>query len=184
MPGIWSALRKSLPCKSQPSGAQDMNSRISVDHVQARNIKRSSSVGCLANLKGVIHGSKRHNRKPSICSPNGEFSGAENPNAADGDELILDDPKPTIETPLQSDICYHSISGRELRRSLSENSRRCGDSIRLALPDCQTCGQQHKCPASIEAKHILSKNGGNRIGSDPIFSHISTVLIFPSYLGN
>ncbi|XP_062088332.1 uncharacterized protein LOC133794905 [Humulus lupulus] len=51
MPGTWlNAIRKALPCKSQPSDVSDP--------------ERSSSVGCLSNLRGC----KRHKEKESNCS--------------------------------------------------------------------------------------------------------------------
>ncbi|PON64821.1 Poly(ADP-ribose) polymerase, catalytic domain containing protein [Trema orientale] len=58
VPGFWSlAFRKSLPCKSQPSD------------VISDGTERSSSIGCLSNLRDAIHGSKRHKGKASNGGP-------------------------------------------------------------------------------------------------------------------
>ena len=71
MPAMWFSLKKSLHCKSEPSDVHDPKSR---KQLSAISTKRGGWSGCsrsIANLKDVIHGSKRHNleRPPSNCSP-------------------------------------------------------------------------------------------------------------------
>ncbi|XP_010520878.1 PREDICTED: uncharacterized protein LOC104799892 [Tarenaya hassleriana] len=82
MPTVWFSLKKSLHCKSEPSDVHDPKSR---KQLAAISTKRSSSSGggggcggavgrsgcsrSIANLKDVIHGSKRHFEKPPSCSP-------------------------------------------------------------------------------------------------------------------
>ncbi|KAF8055304.1 hypothetical protein N665_1299s0005 [Sinapis alba] len=83
IPTVWFSLKKSLHCKSEPS---DVHVPKSTKHLTTISTKRLSTVnssvaaagcggglsGCsrsIANLKDVIHGSKRHFEKPPISSP-------------------------------------------------------------------------------------------------------------------
>ncbi|KAF1896618.1 hypothetical protein Lal_00034317 [Lupinus albus] len=69
MPTVWFSLKKSLHCKSEPSDVHDPKSR---KHLSTILTKRGGRSGCsrsIANLKDVIHGSKRHIEKPPDCSP-------------------------------------------------------------------------------------------------------------------
>lgn len=76
MPTVWFSLKKSLHCKSEPSDVHDPKSR---KHLSAILTKKAGRSGCsagrsgcsrsIANLKDVIHGSKRHMEKPPSCSP-------------------------------------------------------------------------------------------------------------------
>ncbi|XP_009127078.2 uncharacterized protein LOC103851949 [Brassica rapa] len=83
IPTVWFSLKKSLHCKSEPS---DVHVPKSTKHLTTISTKRIStansslpSAGCggglsgcsrsIANLKDVIHGSKRHFEKPPISSP-------------------------------------------------------------------------------------------------------------------
>ncbi|PON34660.1 Poly(ADP-ribose) polymerase, catalytic domain containing protein [Parasponia andersonii] len=68
VPGFWSlAIRQSLPCKSQPSD------------VISDGTERSSSIGCLSNLRDAIHGSKRRKEKASNGGPKVVGSSISNP---------------------------------------------------------------------------------------------------------
>ncbi|PNY06172.1 C2H2 zinc finger protein [Trifolium pratense] len=73
MPTVWFSLKKSLHCKSEPSDVHDPQTR---KHLSTILTKRGGGgggrSGCsrsIANLKDVIHGSKRHIEKPPSCSP-------------------------------------------------------------------------------------------------------------------
>ncbi|XP_061348551.1 uncharacterized protein LOC133293942 [Gastrolobium bilobum] len=69
MPTVWFNLKRSLHCKSEPSDVHDPKSR---KHLSTILTKRGGRSGCsrsIANLKDVIHGSKRHIDKPPSCSP-------------------------------------------------------------------------------------------------------------------
>lgn len=72
MPTVWFSLKKSLHCKSEPSDVHDPKSRKQLTTILTRKAGGGRS-GCsrsIANLKDVIHGSKRHlERPPSNCSP-------------------------------------------------------------------------------------------------------------------
>ncbi|KAH7652989.1 ADP-ribosylation-containing protein [Dioscorea alata] len=60
MPTVWFSLKKSLHCRSEPCEVYDPK------------LKRSGRSGCsrsIANLKDVIHGSKRHLERPASYSP-------------------------------------------------------------------------------------------------------------------
>ncbi|KAG6517900.1 uncharacterized protein LOC122056223 isoform X1 [Zingiber officinale] len=73
MPGtVWFALKKSLHCKSEPSDVYDPKARRSQHHLGSILTRKPPRSGCsrsIANLKDVIHGSKRHLEKPPSCSP-------------------------------------------------------------------------------------------------------------------
>lgn len=77
-PTVWFSLKKSLQCKSDPADVFDPKTARNGNFNNNQNgglasilTKRTSRSGCsrsIANLKDVIHGSKRHLEKP-ICSP-------------------------------------------------------------------------------------------------------------------
>ncbi|MED6142633.1 hypothetical protein PIB30_115692, partial [Stylosanthes scabra] len=72
MPTVWFSLKKSLHCKSEPSEVHDPKSRkqqLSTILTTKRASGRSGCSRSIANLKDVIHGSKRHIEKPPTCSP-------------------------------------------------------------------------------------------------------------------
>ncbi|XP_043707672.1 uncharacterized protein LOC122657001 [Telopea speciosissima] len=69
MPTVWFSLKRSLHCKSEPSDVHDPKAR---NHLSAILTKKTGRSGCsrsIANLKDVIHGSKRHLERPPSCSP-------------------------------------------------------------------------------------------------------------------
>ncbi|GAV87781.1 hypothetical protein CFOL_v3_31207 [Cephalotus follicularis] len=70
MPTVWFSMKKSLHCKSEPQDVHDPKSRKHLSTILTR--KGGVRSGCsrsIANLKDVIHGSKRHLEKPPSCSP-------------------------------------------------------------------------------------------------------------------
>ncbi|KAF2314246.1 hypothetical protein GH714_024482 [Hevea brasiliensis] len=69
MPTVWFSLKKSLHCKSEPSEVHDPKSRKQLSTILTRKAGRSGCSRSIANLKDVIHGSKRHTEKPPSCSP-------------------------------------------------------------------------------------------------------------------
>lgn len=69
MPTVWFSLKKSLHCKSEPSEVHDPKSRKHLSTILTRKAGRSGCSRSIANLKDVIHGSKRHLEKPPSCSP-------------------------------------------------------------------------------------------------------------------
>ncbi|XP_047060896.1 uncharacterized protein LOC124667681 [Lolium rigidum] len=77
-PTVWFALKKSLQCRSQPSEVHVPKPKSSTNtghgHLSSIATKRAAPrSGCsrsIANLRDVIHGSKRHpGQPPSSCSP-------------------------------------------------------------------------------------------------------------------
>ncbi|XP_044972853.1 uncharacterized protein LOC123440347 [Hordeum vulgare subsp. vulgare] len=82
-PTVWFALKKSLQCRSQssevhvpkPKPSSSSSSSASVGnggHLSSIVTKRAARSGCsrsIANLRDVIHGSKRHPGQPPSCSP-------------------------------------------------------------------------------------------------------------------
>ncbi|CAH8358297.1 unnamed protein product [Eruca vesicaria subsp. sativa] len=81
IPTVWFSLKKSLHCKSEPSDVHVPKSSkhlttISTKRISTVNSSSLPSAGCggglsgcsrsIANLKDVIHGSKRHFEKPPI----------------------------------------------------------------------------------------------------------------------
>ncbi|KAM7492659.1 hypothetical protein LguiA_035580 [Lonicera macranthoides] len=69
MPTVWFSLKKSLHCKSEPSDVHDPKTRRELSSILTRKGRRSGCSRSIANLKDVIHGSKRHLEKPVSCSP-------------------------------------------------------------------------------------------------------------------
>ncbi|XVF70513.1 hypothetical protein PTKIN_Ptkin11bG0167700 [Pterospermum kingtungense] len=70
MPTVWFSLKKSLHCKSEPSDVHDPKTRKQLGTILTRKASRSGCSRSIANLKDVIHGSKRHlEDKPPSCSP-------------------------------------------------------------------------------------------------------------------
>ncbi|KAJ8763604.1 hypothetical protein K2173_003076 [Erythroxylum novogranatense] len=69
MPTVWFSLKRSLHCKSEPSDVHDPKSRKHLSTILTKKAGRSGCSRSIANLKDVIHGSKRHMEKPPSCSP-------------------------------------------------------------------------------------------------------------------
>ncbi|CAN0915521.1 hypothetical protein LINGRAHAP2_LOCUS29181 [Linum grandiflorum] len=76
MPTVWlSNLKRSLHCKSEPSDVHDPKSRKQLNTILTKRTGggggggRSGCSRSIANLKDVIHGSKRHLERPPSCSP-------------------------------------------------------------------------------------------------------------------
>lgn len=76
MPAVWFSLKRSLHCKSEPSDVHDPKTRKQLSTILTRKGgggggggSRSGCSRSIANLKDVIHGSKRHLEKPPSCSP-------------------------------------------------------------------------------------------------------------------
>ncbi|XP_028791264.1 uncharacterized protein LOC114747136 [Neltuma alba] len=69
MPTVWFSLKRSLHCKSEPSEVHDPKSRKHLSTILTKRAGRSGCSRSIANLKDVIHGSKRHLEKPPSCSP-------------------------------------------------------------------------------------------------------------------
>lgn len=69
MPTICFSLKKSLHFKSDPSVVHDPKSRKHLSTILTKRAGRSGCSRSIANLKDVIHGSKRHLEKPPSCSP-------------------------------------------------------------------------------------------------------------------
>ncbi|KAK8961382.1 hypothetical protein KSP40_PGU006157 [Platanthera guangdongensis] len=68
-PTVWLSLKRSLHCKSEPSEVHEPKSRGHIDSILNRKPCRSGCSRSIANLKDVIHGSKRHLERPPSCSP-------------------------------------------------------------------------------------------------------------------
>ncbi|CAI9784168.1 unnamed protein product [Fraxinus pennsylvanica] len=69
MPTVWFSLKKSLHCKSESSDVYNPKTRKQLSAILTRKSGRSGCSRSIANLKDVIHGSKRHLKKPRSCSP-------------------------------------------------------------------------------------------------------------------
>ncbi|KAF7024155.1 hypothetical protein CFC21_036539 [Triticum aestivum] len=76
-PTVWFALKKSLQCRSQSSEVHVPKPKASATSGAGGGLssivtKRAARSGCsrsIANLRDVIHGSKRHPGQPPSCSP-------------------------------------------------------------------------------------------------------------------
>lgn len=76
MPTVWFSLKKSLHCKSEPSEVDVPKTRKQLATISTKRGStggggggRSGCSRSIANLKDVIHGSKRHLERPPSCSP-------------------------------------------------------------------------------------------------------------------
>lgn len=69
MPTVWFSLKKSLHCKSEASDVHDPKTKKHLSTILTKKAGRSGCSRSIANLKDVIHGSKRHLEKPVSCSP-------------------------------------------------------------------------------------------------------------------
>ncbi|PKU62732.1 uncharacterized protein LOC110109509 [Dendrobium catenatum] len=69
MPRVWVSLKRSLHCKPEPGEVLDPEARGHVGSILNRRLSRSGCSRSIANLKDVIHGSKRHLERPQSCSP-------------------------------------------------------------------------------------------------------------------
>ncbi|KAE8681042.1 Detected protein of confused Function [Hibiscus syriacus] len=69
MATVWFSLKRSLQCKSELSDVHDPKTRKQLSTISTRKAGRSGCSRSIANLKDVIHGSKRHLEKPPTCSP-------------------------------------------------------------------------------------------------------------------
>ncbi|EPS67430.1 hypothetical protein M569_07344, partial [Genlisea aurea] len=76
MPAIWFRVKKSIYCKSEqadfhePRGGHQRSRSLSTISTKKSGRDRCGCSRSIANLKDVmIHGSKRHTPKPTICSP-------------------------------------------------------------------------------------------------------------------
>lgn len=69
IPTVWFSLKKSLHCKSEPSDVHDPKARKHLATILTKKASRSGCSRSIANLRDVIHGSKRHVEKPTSCSP-------------------------------------------------------------------------------------------------------------------
>ena len=69
MPTVWFSLKRSLHCKSEASDVHDPKTRKQLSTILTRKAGRSGCSRSIANLKDIIHGSKRHLEKTSSCSP-------------------------------------------------------------------------------------------------------------------
>ncbi|CAK9142626.1 unnamed protein product [Ilex paraguariensis] len=69
MPAVWFALKRSLQCKSEPSDVYDPRVNGNLSNILTKKTGRSGCSRSIANLKDVIHGSKRHMEMPPSCSP-------------------------------------------------------------------------------------------------------------------
>ncbi|KAG6534988.1 uncharacterized protein LOC121992019 [Zingiber officinale] len=109
MPTLWLALKKSLHCKSNPSEVHEPRARgpFGILLVRKRTC-RSSCSKSIANLKDVIHGSRRQIERHASCSPR-SFGSNEflNPIAH---EVVLSDSR--CELKITGFGNYHEGGGR------------------------------------------------------------------------
>lgn len=65
----WFSLKRSLYCKSDPSEVHDPKTRKHFTTILPRKVTKLGCSRSVANIKDVIHGSKRYTEKPPSCSP-------------------------------------------------------------------------------------------------------------------
>uniref|UniRef100_A0A803NYY5 Uncharacterized protein n=1 Tax=Cannabis sativa TaxID=3483 RepID=A0A803NYY5_CANSA len=146
---LLNAIRKALPCKSKPSDVSDP--------------ERSSSVGCLSNLKGTT---TRHKERESNSSSKVQrkISTRYPKTNIVGNEMVLYNPGPSREGKASNGRMVkskskrvgnggraegpHMVSRFKMEIPLFEHSREyCGGNSSVV---CHICGQQHQ-KSSISA---------------------------------
>ncbi|RWW84092.1 hypothetical protein BHE74_00007313 [Ensete ventricosum] len=106
MPTFWFALKRSLHCKSEPSEVHDPKARGHLETILTRTAGRSGCSRSMANLKDVIHGSKRHLLKPPSCSPRSSWS-SKLPSPITH-EVVLSNPSCELRRITGSEACHDS----------------------------------------------------------------------------
>ncbi|CAL9168141.1 unnamed protein product [Musa hybrid cultivar] len=163
MPTFWFALKRSLHCKSEPSEVHDPKARGHLETILTRTAGRSGCSRSMANLKDVIHGSKRHLLMPPSCSPRSTGSSKLlNPITH---EVVLSNPSCELRRITGSGACHDSTyvgtvwSGtpwpgvhHPLRHNPSCTPRRCPtfsgvSSLSPALPGNGVAAVHHAVPA-------------------------------------
>ncbi|KAJ4703287.1 Zinc finger, C2H2 protein [Melia azedarach] len=137
MPAIWFALKRSWNCKSL-SDAHDPK-----DSSRSRNISKSGCSRSIANLKDVIHGSKRHLETSS--SPRSMASNVfSNPLKHEGHHTIR-----RSTTHPRKVLADSQIFGNG-----DGNSSKFRSSYRSSILFCQKCGESCKNLDAVEAHHL------------------------------
>ncbi|KAK1424474.1 hypothetical protein QVD17_19804 [Tagetes erecta] len=172
MPAVWFALRKSLQCQSGPADVHDPNVQVkNLSKIVTKTRKSSGGKsGCsrsLANLKDVIHGSKRHmEEKPSILETTATTTNA-SPRSIGSSELL----NPIAhEVILSNSNCELKITGfGSLQDGISNGgggdegvSSRFEGTLKPGTPGPQH--YHHRMPTRSPMTNRRNHNGNSRVG--------------------
>ncbi|KAI3745446.1 hypothetical protein L1987_58558 [Smallanthus sonchifolius] len=188
MPAVWFAFRKSLYCQSGPADVHDPNIQVKNLSKIVTKTKKSSSTtttggrsGCsrsLANLKDVIHGSKRHmDEKPSTMETTTTTTNA-SPRSIGSSELL----NPIAhEVILSNSKCELKITGFG---SLQDGnnvgggdegvSSRFEGTLKPGTPGPQH--YHHRVPTRSPMTNRRNSSGFSRIGSKGLGSGFGTII--------
>ncbi|XP_076958941.1 uncharacterized protein LOC143634854 [Bidens hawaiensis] len=185
MPAVWFTLRKSLHCQSGPSDVHDPNIQVkNLSKIVTKSKKSSTSTGgksgcsrSLANLKDVIHGSKRHmEEKPTINETTTATTNA-SPRSIGSSELL----NPIAhEVILSNSNCELKITGFG---SLQDGngggdddgvSSRFEGTLKPGTPGPPR--HHHRVPTRSPLTNRRNSNGSSRVGSRGLGSGFGTII--------
>lgn len=187
MPAVWFALKKSLHCQSGPSDVHDPNFQTkNLTKIVTKTKKSSTSTGgksgcsrSLANLKDVIHGSKRHmEEKPSTMETTTTNA---SPRSIGSSELL----NPIAhEVVLSNSKCELKITGFGSLQDADGVSSRFEGTLKPGTPGPQH--YHHRMPIRSPVTNRRNANGflsvGKGLGSG--FSAISPAKARRSFEGD
>ncbi|KAJ0836458.1 putative transcription factor C2H2 family [Helianthus annuus] len=187
MPAVWFALKKSLHCQSGPADVHDPNIQVkNLSKIVTKSKKSSTSAGgksgcsrSLANLKDVIHGSKRHmEEKPSIMETTNATTNA-SPRSIGSSELL----NPIAhEVILSNSNCELKITGFG---SLQDGngggdevvSSRFEGTLKPGTPGPHHHHHHHhRMPTRSPMTNRRNSHGSSRVGSRGLGSGFGTII--------
>ncbi|KAK9051763.1 hypothetical protein SSX86_028391 [Deinandra increscens subsp. villosa] len=191
MPAVWFALKKSMQCQSGPADVHDPNIRVkNLSKIVTKTKKPSPTTtagsgrsGCsrsLANLKDVIHGSKRHmEEKPSTLETI-ETTATTNasPRSIGSSELL----NPIAhEVILSNSNCELKITGfgslQDGNYSTGGDegvSSRFEGTLKPGTPG--PCSYHHRVPTKSPMTNRRGSNGFSRVGSRGLGSGFGSII--------
>ncbi|XP_076922970.1 uncharacterized protein LOC143584937 [Bidens hawaiensis] len=177
MPAAWFSLRKSLHCQSGPSDVHDPNIQVkNPSKIVTKSKKSSTSTGgksgcsrSLANLKDVIHGSKRHmEEKPTITEATVTTNAS--PRSIGSSELL----NPIAhEVILSNSNCELKITGFGSLQDDGVSSRFEG-TLKPGTPGPPR--YHHRVPTRSPLTNRRNSNGSSRVGSRGLGSGFGTII--------
>ncbi|KAH7672156.1 ADP-ribosylation-containing protein [Dioscorea alata] len=155
---LWFTLKRSMHCKSEPSEVHDPKFGAKLGSIMTkRSVGRSGCSRSIANLKDVIHGSKRHFQRPTSCSPRSiGSSDFLNPISH---EVILSDARCELRIVTSFGGCHESGTAAEVVGTLRPGTP--GPGGHLGNFSYNPCGlRSRSTPRKSLQASLESKNGG------------------------
>ncbi|KAJ0984453.1 hypothetical protein J5N97_002809 [Dioscorea zingiberensis] len=175
---LWFALKRSMHCKSEPSEVHDPKAGGKLGSILTKRAGRSGCSRSIANLKDVIHGSKRHFQRPASCSPrsigSSEFL---NPIAH---EVIFSDSRCELRIVTGFGGCQES--GSEVVGTLRPGTPGPGGHLGIHYNPCAVrgAGSTPRRSAGMSADREVTKHGGVCCASSTARASVDDDSIGPS----